>query len=453
MPRPTEPELLPGADAPVLDEATLTGLTVEGALPAALAGQFVRIGPNPLAPPTDAPSGRVLGGMVHAVALRPGRPVAYRNRWVTTDAVARALGIDPVTGPAPAPVDIVATNIVIFGDRILALGQGALAYELDDDLATLGRIDLAGGGRGICAHPQIDPFTGALHLVSHARRGGPPHRAAGGSDPAHRPIGDAPGPVEDVLLTGDRVVFLGDGFVGVTDRTGEARPHWLDAHLAGAVNAHDEGRAVTVLATGTSLDRWTIAGGSPGTTCSTTRLSASADQQPHRARPEYLWSIAAVGGTELYRHDLRTGRRTSHDFGAGHHPGEFSFVADPSRFARRGRRLADRPRARCPAQRGRPVRPRRRAARAPPLATVHIPRRVPHGLHGTWAPASRRPPAAVDAPGPDPRPGPANRHHPGPDVSHPNRQPDSEEPDEHDPARHQPPPSSALVRQDFAVRA
>ena len=326
--------------------------------------------------------------MVHAVALRPGRPAAYRSRWVATEAVARALGIDPVPGPAPAPVDIVATNIVIFGDRILALGQGALAYELDDDLATLGRIDLAGGGRGICAHPQIDPFTGALHLVSHAHEAAHHVVPPGSQTRLTRPIGNAPGPVEDVLLTGDRVVFLGAGFVGVTGRTGEARPHWLDAHLAGAVNAHDEGRAVTVLATGTSLDRWTIAGGSP--------RHDVLDDTPQRlgqtnsrtdARPECLWSTAAVGGTELYRHDLRTGRRTSHDFGAGHHPGEFSFVADPSRSGEEddGWLIGL-------------VHDVRRneadlfvldaaALERPPLATVHIPQPVPHGLHGTWAPA------------------------------------------------------------------
>ena len=131
--------------------------------------------------------------MVHAVELHAGRAVRYRNRWVTTDNVARALGTDPIPGPPAAAFDTVATNVITFGGRTLALGPGALAYELDDQLATLGRVDLAGHGRGIGAHPQVDPLTGALHLVSY------------GDEPAHHivspnshtritiPVPDTPG--------------------------------------------------------------------------------------------------------------------------------------------------------------------------------------------------------------------------------------------------------------------
>ena len=166
--------------------------------------------------------------MVHAVELHAGRAVRYRNRWVTTDNVARTLGTDPIPGPPAAAVDIVATNVITFGGRTLALGPGALAYELDDQLATLGRVDLAGHGRGIGAHPQIDPLTGALHLVSY------------GDEPAHHivspnshtritvPVPDAPGPLQDVLLTRERFVLLGEGFVGITDRTGQAAPRWVE---------------------------------------------------------------------------------------------------------------------------------------------------------------------------------------------------------------------------------
>ena len=230
MPTPSEPHLATRNFAPVPDETTLTGLSVEGALPPALTGRYVRIGPNAVAS-TTTPAGRSLDGMVHAVELHAGRAVRYRNRWVTTDNVARTLGTDPIPGPPAATVDTVATNVITFGGRTLALGPGALAYELDDQLATLGRVDLAGHGRGIGAHPQIDPLTGALHLVSY------------GDEPAHHivspnshtritvPVPDAPGPLCDVLLTRERFVLLGEGFVGITDRTGQAAPRWADANL------------------------------------------------------------------------------------------------------------------------------------------------------------------------------------------------------------------------------
>jgi carotenoid cleavage dioxygenase len=55
--------------------------------------------------------------MVHAVELHAGRAVGYRNRWITTDNVARILGTDPIPGPPATAFDIVATNVVTFGGR------------------------------------------------------------------------------------------------------------------------------------------------------------------------------------------------------------------------------------------------------------------------------------------------------------------------------------------------
>ena len=198
MPNSSDPQLLTRNHAPVPDETTIAGLTVEGTLPTALTGRYVRIGPNPVARRRRRRSG--LDGMVHGVALRAGRAVGYRNRWVTTDAVARTLGTDTVPGPPAYAVDIVATNVITFGGRTLALGPGALAYELDEHLVTVRRVDLAGHGRGIGAQPQVDPLTGALHLVSYGdepattswrRRPDPRH------PPRARPPRTATGPAPD----------------------------------------------------------------------------------------------------------------------------------------------------------------------------------------------------------------------------------------------------------------
>ena len=86
--------------------------------------------------------------MVHAVSLDAGRAVSYRNRWIGDD--------------------VVAANLIAFGTSILALGDGALAYELSARLDTIRRVDLAGARRSLVAHAKVDPHTGELHLLTFA---------------------------------------------------------------------------------------------------------------------------------------------------------------------------------------------------------------------------------------------------------------------------------------------
>jgi carotenoid cleavage dioxygenase len=327
--------------------------------------------------------------MVHAVDLHAGRAVSYRSRWVTTDDVARTLGTDPIPGPPAAAIDIVATNVMTFGGRILALGPGALAYELDEHLATLGRVDLAGRGRGIGARPQLDPSTGALHLVSY------------GDEPAHHIVAptshtritvtlpDAPGALQNLLLTRDRIVLLGEGFVGITDRTGAAPAAWIDVDLPGATAAHDLGGDVAVLTASRSLARWTFHGAGARREVLDDTPQRFGTTNPERVTTAtYLWTVATGDGTEVYRHDLRTGDRTSHDLGPGRHPGEVTFVPDPTRRHREdggwligltnddARNEADL------------LVLDAAAIDRSPVAVVRIPRRIPYGLHGTWIPVA-----------------------------------------------------------------
>ena len=107
--------------------------------------------------------------MVHAITVHAGGTVSYRNRWITTDAAAQALGREPVPGPRRGDNDVVASNIFTFGSTILAVGDGALAYELTADLATRRRVDLAGAGRGLRPRVDLDRHTGALHLSASVR--------------------------------------------------------------------------------------------------------------------------------------------------------------------------------------------------------------------------------------------------------------------------------------------
>ncbi len=388
MPNPSRLQPPAANDAPVPDETTLTGLTVDGTLPAALSGRFLRIGPNPIAPtPTGAGED---DGMVHAVDLRAGRAVRYCNRWVTTDRVARALGTEPVPGPPAALADTVATNVLSFGGRTLALGPGALAYELDEHLATVRRVDLAGRGRGVGAHPVVEPVSGELHLVSHGDE--PAHHvlAPSGLTRSTHPVPHAPGPLRDLLLTPDHLVLLGDGFAGVADRARSTAIRWCDADLAGAVAAHDTGDGVVVLAAAGSLIRWTLAAGSARReVLDDTSQRFGVSHPRHGTTPRRLWTVAAEGGTEVHRHDIGNGNseRTSHDHGVGRRPGAVVFVPDPARrhrddggwlvgFVHDDRRLETDLVVLDAADMG-----------GAPVATVRIPRRIPSGLHATWIPA------------------------------------------------------------------
>src|SRR5438552_9895684 len=89
-----------GGYRPVADELSVFDLDVAGRLPAELDGTLLRIGPNPLDAP-DPVRGHAFAGdaMVHGVRIRAGRAEWYRNRWIRTDRVCRALGTLPTPGP------------------------------------------------------------------------------------------------------------------------------------------------------------------------------------------------------------------------------------------------------------------------------------------------------------------------------------------------------------------
>ncbi|MCL3992080.1 carotenoid oxygenase family protein [Streptomyces lavenduligriseus] len=77
---------LSGHYAPHVDEITAYDLVVEGQLPPELSGRLVRNGHNPMpgVTPTHWFKG---SGMVHGIRLRDGRAEWYRNRWVRTPAL------------------------------------------------------------------------------------------------------------------------------------------------------------------------------------------------------------------------------------------------------------------------------------------------------------------------------------------------------------------------------
>ncbi|MFV0494295.1 carotenoid oxygenase family protein [Mycobacterium sp.] len=160
--------------APVSLEVTATDLPVTGHLPEHLDGRYLRNGPNPVTEPNPATYHWFSGdGMVHGVALEGGRARWYRNRWVRSLPVCRALGetaparLDPRAGMLALGAN---TSVLAHGGRTLALVEGGVAnYELTDELDTVGTCDFDGTlPGGYTAHPHRDPRTGELHAVSYS---------------------------------------------------------------------------------------------------------------------------------------------------------------------------------------------------------------------------------------------------------------------------------------------
>ena len=97
---------LVGNYAPVSVELTVeTPLPIDGALPPVLEGLLVRNGPNPAVVPDPARYHWFSGdGMVHAIELRGGRAVSYRNRYVRTRKLPPRSGHPASRGPRQ-PID------------------------------------------------------------------------------------------------------------------------------------------------------------------------------------------------------------------------------------------------------------------------------------------------------------------------------------------------------------
>jgi carotenoid cleavage dioxygenase len=170
---------LAGNFAPVRDEVSATDLPVTGSIPDALRGRYLRNGPDPIADPDPAMYHWFTGdGMLHAVELRDGTAVSYRNRWVRTDRACDALG-EPRIASQPKDVFIggsssANTHVVAHAGRVLALVEVSLPTEVRPDLSTVGRYDFGGKLRSsMTAHPKMDPVTGEMHFFGYDIMGPP----------------------------------------------------------------------------------------------------------------------------------------------------------------------------------------------------------------------------------------------------------------------------------------
>jgi carotenoid cleavage dioxygenase len=163
---------LEGVFAPIQHEYTLTDLEVTGTIPEYLDGRYLRNGPNPIGEIDPALYHWFMGdGMVHGVRIRDGKAEWYRNRFVRGPVTAKTLGEKPPRGQHVGASPIGAnTNVIGHAGRTFALIEaGVSAYELTDELDTVGACDFDGTlPGGYVAHPKRDPETGELHAVSYS---------------------------------------------------------------------------------------------------------------------------------------------------------------------------------------------------------------------------------------------------------------------------------------------
>jgi carotenoid cleavage dioxygenase-like enzyme len=435
------PHLL-GNFAPVDEEITVTELQVTGSIPPELTGWYLRNGPNP----QEATSAHwFLGdGMVHGLRLDEGKATSYRNRWVQTASFTDGVTLHDEQGNLNLSASVANTHVVHHAGRTLALVETSYPYELSlargHELETIGAYDFNGQlHTPMTAHPKTCPTTGELHFFGYGAPDSPYltyHRAdAAGQLIISRPIDvAAPTMMHDFHLTAGHVIFMdlpmlfdlpkamaGDpgmsytwtpeygarlGVLSRNDPYGAVR--WFDiapCFVFHTVNAHEEGQRLVLhviryetLGDGVDVNghgelwRWTI-----DLATGFVREDQLDDRQAEFPRIDdrlaglptrYGHASTARGpdtedrGGALHRFDLQTGETSSHYFSQGRSPGEAAFVPADDQPGGPGWLMTyvydD------ATNRSDLVILDADNLAEPPVATVHLPCRVPAGFHGNW---------------------------------------------------------------------
>ncbi|MTD53461.1 carotenoid oxygenase family protein [Amycolatopsis pithecellobii] len=419
---------LSGVYAPVHDELTEFDLPVTGALPPELVGWYLRNGPNPRESSAHWFNG---DGMVHGIRLENGRAAWYRNRWVRTESFGKSEHpMYNADGTRNLHNSVANTHVVNHAGRTLALVESSLPYEITTDLETVGAYDFDGElADSMTAHPKICPTTGELHFFGYGSITTPHvsyYRAdAAGKLVVKQPI-DVPGltMMHDFALTADHVVFydlpvvfdktsVGKGMpfqwdasygarLGVLRRDRpEAGVRWIEidpCYVFHTLNAFDapDGRIVVQVMRydhlwwaghadpASSLWRWTIdpAAG----TVTEEQLDDMPGEFP-RVDDRFAGSdvrfghMTSVDHNLVRRYDLHANTTTEHHFGEGHIPGEAVFVPAEHGEGWLLTYVYD-----TAEDRSDLVVLDAGNVAAAPVATVHLPQRVPFGFHGNWLP-------------------------------------------------------------------
>ncbi len=446
----TTDQYLQGNYAPVLDEITATDLAVTGTIPAELDGRLIRNGPNPVDGGQPESHWFTGTGMVHGVRLRDGKADWYRNRFVVSDRVSEALGKPITPGPRFQGSEGTAnTNVIGHAGMTLAIVEaGGQPVLLTDELETVESIDFNGTLDGsFSAHPKIDPVTGELHVAAYhwtwdfVRYLVVNAEGTAVTKKVDVPVGYSP-MIHDIHITETSALLFdfpvrfnlekameghqlpyywvddAPARVGVLPLDGGADDvRWCELEPCFAFhpcNAFDlpDGRIQMEIARYDTLfrnvingpadvdpqfDRWTLDPAN-GTT-KEERLDDRAHEFPRhderrlgrKARYAYTASFVGHEGPG-FKHDLETGTIETHDFGPGRATQEMVFVPrepdasidDPtneddgwimSYVYDANTDTSD------------VVILNAQDFTGEPVATVHLPQRVPQGFHGNWVPS------------------------------------------------------------------
>lgn len=440
---------LEGNFAPVTEERTDLDLPVTGRLPEQLSGRLLRIGPNPVTVVEPDTYHWFTGtGMVHGVRIANGRAEWYRNRWVRSGEVAAALGEAPIGGPQHGMGDFSPnTNVIGHAGTTLAIVEaGAVPVELTADLTSVTRTDFDGTLPGsFTAHPKRDPDTGELHAVVYYWEWDHIEYVVVGTDGRVRKVVDVPVPgkpmVHDCAITASQVVLFdlpctfdlevamsGQSLpyrwnpdygarVGLLPRDGEAADvRWCEldepCYVYHPLNAHDEDDGTVTIDLvrhpktfasdvrgpnegATRLERWSL---DPTTGKVRTDVLSDLPQEFPRhderlvGKPvrygyatEFLSTDDGVALQGILKHDLVAGTTEQRRPGPGQAAMEPVFVPRSADAAEDDGWVMvyvhDAGRDACDvlvldAQ----------DFTGDPVATVHLPARVPFGFHGNWVP-------------------------------------------------------------------
>lgn len=443
---------LRGNFAPVFDEVEIDNLEVSGAIPPAIDGLFIRNGANPRT--GKSPHWFFGNGMLHGLRLGEGRAQWYRNRYVRTGLYENDRlpmfnddgTMDRVNGSAAN------THVICHAGRILALEEGHFPWEVNARLETIGAHSFDGRlTTAMTAHPKVCPETGEMLFFGYGVL--PPyltyHRVSASGELVQSEEITVPGPtmMHDFNITRNYAIFMDlpvvfdleiamkggmpfrwdDGYgarLGVMPRDGSnADVRWFDidpCYVFHPMNAYeresasgreivlDVGRFKSMWKKGSEefdsvalLHRWVLNLATGVVTeeplddrpAEFARVSDAVVGLPNRfgymtaTRPG---NGEAVFATELLKYDLGTGARESHDFGVGRKPGEGVFVADPDGVEEDAgwvmTYVYD-----AATDTSDLVIVDAQSFSGPPVATVHLPRRIPFGFHGSFVVASDLP--------------------------------------------------------------
>jgi carotenoid cleavage dioxygenase-like enzyme len=441
---------LTGPNQPLQREVTLERPPVSGQIPPQLDGCYARIGPNPVTPVNPANHHWFMGdGMVHGVRLHDGQALWYRNRWIRSTQVSRALGEAPAPGPRHHS-DTVNTNVLAIAGKPWALVEaGGFPVELDERLDTIAHNPFGGSLKGsFSAHPHRDTTTGALHAICYDARDPNTLRhvvvGADGVVQREEPIAVQHGPsVHDCMITEHHVIVLdlpvtfsmtrylaGYGFpyvwnpqhparVGVLAKTAPGRDIvWCEVepcyvfHPSNAFETEDGRITLDVVAYATMFDESRIGPAAGSAKFERWNIDLGARQVSRRVldtqpqefpriderytgkpyRHAYTVQLRADARGEfvpdqvLIHHDLQDGTRQVHDFGPGRLVSEFVFEPRHAGAAEGDGWLM-----------GYVVDAAQRSSEfvildtrqfgGAPVATVAIAHAIPLGFHGNWMPA------------------------------------------------------------------